>query len=60
MEDREELVAGDPEKFFTTDHYRGHASVLCRLGRLDTEELAELLREAWQVRAPKRLLRSED
>jgi len=43
---REALLATDPEKFFTTDHYRGHASVLVRLDLVDKEELAELLSEA--------------
>lgn len=58
VEDREALLAADPRKFFTTDHYRGHASILVRLDHVDTEELAELLAEAWQVRAPKRLVES--
>ncbi len=44
-DDREILLQADPEKFFTTDHFRRHASVL-----------AELLAEAWEARAPKRLL----
>jgi hypothetical protein len=55
VEDREELLVSDPAKFFTTDHYRGHASVLVRLDQVDECELAELLIEAWQARAPKRL-----
>lgn len=56
--EREILLQSDPEKFFTTDHYRGHASILVRLDRIDTEELSELLTEAWEARAPKRLLRT--
>lgn len=57
LEEREELLRSDPAKFFTTDHYRGHASVLARLDRLDTGELGELLTDAWHTRAPKRLSR---
>lgn len=56
LDDRDILLRADPEKFFTTDHYRNHASVLVRLGRVDDAELAELLTEAWRARAPKRLL----
>src|SRR5690606_36213524 len=53
-DERQALLDADPEKFFTTDHYRGHAGVLVRLGRVDVDELSELLAEAWQARAPKR------
>ncbi|GAB3475909.1 MmcQ/YjbR family DNA-binding protein [Nocardiopsis coralliicola] len=55
LDDREALLAADPEKFFTTDHYRGHASVLIRLDRVDAGELGELLADAWESRAPARL-----
>ncbi|HIW90996.1 MAG TPA: MmcQ/YjbR family DNA-binding protein [Candidatus Corynebacterium avicola] len=53
--ERELLLAADPDKFFTTDHYTGHASVLVRLEHVDAEELTELLAEAWDARAPRRL-----
>lgn len=55
LDEREALLAADPEKFFTTGHYHKHASVLVRLDRIDTAELAELLTEAWEARAPARL-----
>src|SRR3954454_12424342 len=54
------LLRADPEKFFTTPHYDGHPSVLVRLDAIDREELAELLTDAWRVRAPKRLAQSLD
>ncbi|MCK1799123.1 MmcQ/YjbR family DNA-binding protein [Streptomyces sp. XM4193] len=53
--EREALLQSEPEKFFTTDHYRGHASVLARLSRLRATELRELLGESWYARAPARL-----
>src|SRR5690625_1329050 len=52
LDEREALFAADPDKFFTTDHYKGHASVLVRLARVETDELSELLIEAWEARAP--------
>jgi hypothetical protein len=55
LEVREVLLAADPWTFFTTDHYAGHASVLVRLDRVELDELSELLIEAWDARAPKRL-----
>jgi hypothetical protein len=54
------LLRAAPEKFFTTPHYDGHASVLVRLAAVDRDELAELLADAWRVRAPKRLADSLD
>ena len=54
--EREVLLDADPDTFFTTDHYAGHASVLVRLERVDAEELRELLAEAWEARAPRRLV----
>lgn len=56
--ERQVLLDSEPEKFFTTDHYNGHPSVLVRLDRVDGEELSELLSEAWQARAPGRLKNS--
>ncbi|MFE1100868.1 MmcQ/YjbR family DNA-binding protein [Nocardiopsis alba] len=51
VEERDELIASAPDAFFTTDHYRNHASVLVRLPRIDMEELAELLAESRDLRA---------
>ncbi|WP_085474739.1 MmcQ/YjbR family DNA-binding protein [Rathayibacter oskolensis] len=53
--EREALLQSDPDAFFTTSHYDGHPSVLVRLDRVASDRLAELLREAWDARAPKRL-----
>ena len=41
-------------------HHDGHPSVLVRLAAVDREELAELLTDAWRVRAPKRLAATLD
>lgn len=60
LEDREALLASDAEKFFTTGHYAGHASVLVRLDRVELDELSELLAEAWEARAPERLTRAHE
>jgi hypothetical protein len=55
-QDKAALIAGAPEKFFTTPHYDGYAMVLVRLASVEPAELRELLADAWRVRAPKRLL----
>ena len=50
------LVATEPDVYFTTSHFDGYAAVLCRLDRLDSPSLTELVTEAWACRAPRRLL----
>ena len=59
-DEKEGLVAADPARFFTTPHYDGHPHVLVRLARIDRDELADLLDDAWRVRAPKRVLAERD
>ncbi len=50
------LIAGEPDRYFTTSHFDGYPTVLCRLDRLDAQDLTELAAEAWACRAPRRLL----
>ncbi len=52
LEEKELLIASEPEKFFSLPHYDGHASVLVHFAAVDRDELTELLTEAWRVRAP--------
>jgi hypothetical protein len=52
LEDKEALLRSDPEVFFTTPHYDGHAMVLVHLGRVSQETLAEVVEDAWRLRAP--------
>jgi hypothetical protein len=54
--EREALLQGQPDAFFSTPHYDGYPYVLVRLEAVDPTELAELLEEAWRIRAPKRLV----
>ena len=60
MGEREALLQGQPDAFFTTPHYDGYPYVLVRLEAVDPTELAELIEEAWRIRAPKRLIASYD
>lgn len=53
--EKQALLDSDPDTYFTTDHYAEHASVLVRLDRVAEDELAELLAEAWDARALRRL-----
>ena len=58
LSEKEALLASEPDKFFTTPHYDGHASVLVRLPAVDVEELTELITDSWRNRAPARVLRT--
>ena len=60
LDEKEALLASDPNRFTTTPHYDGHPLVLVRLPAVDVEELGELLADAWRVRAPAKLLRQLD
>jgi hypothetical protein len=55
LAEKEELLAADPEKFFTEPHYNGFPAVLVRLPSIDASELAELITEAWRCQAPRAL-----
>jgi hypothetical protein len=54
------LIASDPEKFFTEPHYNGFPAVLVRLPAIGSEELRELLTDAWRTQAPKALVEAFD
>jgi hypothetical protein len=58
--EREALLQGEPGAFFTIPHYDGHPMVLVRLEAADATQLAELLEDAWRLRAPKRLVAEYD
>ncbi len=46
FERRAELIEGDPETYYITDHYEAYEWVLARLARLTPEALPDLLRIA--------------
>ena len=60
LADAEALLLGRPDVYFSTPHYDGHPYVLVRLDVVDPKELAELLEDAWRLRAPKRVLAAYD
>jgi hypothetical protein len=58
---KELLLADDRGIYFTTPHFDGYPAVLIRvpqLQRLDREELADLVAEAWLTRAQKRVAKA--
>jgi hypothetical protein len=59
-EEQSELVAADPETFSVAPYVGRFGWVRVALARVDTQELAELLTEAWRRTAPKRAVRAFD
>jgi hypothetical protein len=50
--EKQALLLGEPELFFTTSGYDGMPLVMLRLARVTVERLAELVTDAWRMRAP--------
>jgi hypothetical protein len=59
-DEKQMLLTSDPAKFFTTAHYNGFPAVLVRLAAIETDELTELLTDAWRCRAPRKLVKTFD
>ncbi len=49
--EKQALLLGEPERFFTTPSYDGLPFVMVRLDRVDAERLAELVTDAWRMRS---------
>lgn len=60
LADREALLRGDPDVYFSIPHYDGHPYVLVRLEAIAPGDLAELIEDVWRLRAPKRLVAAHD
>ena len=58
--EKQALVLGEPEVFFTVPGYDGWPLVLLRLAEVDVERLRELVTDAWRMRAPDALVRNLD
>jgi hypothetical protein len=52
--EKQALLLGEPEVFFTTRGYDGWPLVMLRLPEVDVERLAELVTDAWRMRTPER------
>jgi hypothetical protein len=50
--EKQALLLGEPEVFFTTPSYDGLPLVMLRLAQVDVDRLRELVTDAWRMRAP--------
>jgi hypothetical protein len=53
--EKQALLLGEPEVFFTTPGYDGWPLVMLRLAEVDVDRLTELVTDAWRMRAPDEL-----
>jgi hypothetical protein len=54
------LTGSEPDTFFVPSYVGQHGWVGVRLERVDPEELAELIEDAWRATAPKRVVKAYD
>jgi hypothetical protein len=50
--EKQALLLGEPAIFFTAPGYDGWPLVMLRLAQVDAARLAELVTDAWRMRAP--------
>ena len=50
--EKQALVLGEPDIFFTTPGYDGLPLVMLRLSKVNVKRLRELVTDAWRMRAP--------
>jgi len=53
--EKQALLLGEPDLFFTTRGYDGWPLVMLRLDFVDGARLAELVTDAWRMRAPEEI-----
>lgn len=56
--EKQALLLGEPDLFFTTPSYDGWPLVMLRLDAVDVGRLAELVTDAWRMRAPEELVQA--
>lgn len=60
IQEKEMLLATEPELFFTEPHYNGFPAVLVRLDVIEAADLENLLKSAWRCQAPPELVKAVD
>jgi hypothetical protein len=48
FEQRDELIAAEPDIYYLKEHYENYATVLVRMPRIQIDALRDLIRMSWQ------------
>jgi hypothetical protein len=59
-DEKQALILGEPDIFFTTPSYDDAPLVMVRLAEVSAERLSELVTDAWRMRAPDDLVSDLD
>jgi hypothetical protein len=57
LELKQQLLEAAPDVFYDTAHFAGWPSILVRMDAVDDETLRSRIEAAWQMRAPKALVK---
>lgn len=55
LDEKEALLAAEPDVLFAIPHFDGYPGLLVRLDVVERDRLAEIITDAWLVRAPARV-----
>jgi hypothetical protein len=58
--EKQALIKGEPDTFFTAPGYEGWPLVLLRLDKVDRKRLEELITDAWRMRMESRSVTSTE
>lgn len=60
FDEREMLIAAEPQTFYLTDHYRNYPYVLIRLSSAHPGTVERLIERHWRATAPRKVLKAWD
>ena len=50
LEERDHLLAADPETFYITDHFKNYKGLLAHIAKLDAKTFRALLERRWRAK----------
>ncbi|OZM72765.1 hypothetical protein CFN78_14215 [Amycolatopsis antarctica] len=60
LDEKAALLASGDQAYYTTPHYDGYGAILVDLDRVDPAQLAELIEDAWRLKAAVKLRKARD
>lgn len=58
LEEKDALLAAEPAWLFSIPHFDGYPGLLVRLDEIERDRLAEMIADAWLLRAPARVAKA--